>query len=396
MSDDDEEEMYDWAVPLFLAARGAQADVPEGNIGLPETGLSGVNLARRALNEGASLVAQDPATGLTALQLATECKVQEVIRYLQLRYVRALAAGLLADASDDDSERSEFSEAPLPDDIAHDPTAQLIEAVSTGDFALAQQARLTGAVLSTINVFERKQDVEAIEANEDDEAWEELHVTKNAVHQLEMLSNTSKRSQVFDYVKAEIQNAPQQLLDAARIGSLKMAKLARAAGAELDVFDSEYSYTPLLWAARVGSTDLIQYLLDEGAFIDARAATGAYRGSTPLLEAAAWNNVSAMKMLLSPSRDPPAAIDATRGDGATPLCIAAWVGHDAAVRLLLEHSASLEVKFDGNSPLHLAKKCGHTVVEQLLREETTRRRQSAGDASKAAKPKDNWLRRKKV
>jgi hypothetical protein len=392
----DEEEAYDWTVPLFLAARGAQADVPEGDIGLEaETGVSGVNLARRALNEGASLVAQDPATGLTALQLATRYHVYGVVRYLQLRYVRALAAGMHADANDDDSERSLSSDATLPDNIAHDPTAQLIEAVSTGDLALAQRARLTGAFLSTISVFERKQDVEAIEANDEDEAaYDELHVTKSAVHQLELLLNTSKCSQVFDFVETEVQNAPQQLLDAARIGSLKMAKLARAAGAELDVLDSEYSYTPLLWAARVGSTDLIQYLLDEGAFIDYRATAGSYRGSTPLLEAAAWNNVPAMKMLLS--RKPPAAIDAARGDGATPLCIAAWVGHDVAVRLLLEHSASLEVKLDGNSPLQLAKKYGHTVVEQLLREEMVSKRQSVGGTSKVTNSKDNWLRRKKV
>jgi hypothetical protein len=391
--DEDEEESYDWTVPLFLAARGAQADVPEGGLGLSaEKGMSGISLARRALNEGASLVAQDPATGRTALQLAYSCKLFGLVRYLQLRYVRALAAGLQVAASDDDSERSESSDVPLPDAIAHDPTAQLIEAVSTGDLALAQQARAAGALLSTINVFELGEEVDAIEANEQDEAaWAELAVTKSAVHQLEMLLR--HRSQVREFVETEVQSAPQALLDAARIGSLNKAKLARAAGAELETSDSEYTYTPLLWAARGGSTELIQYLLSEGAYIDCRASAGSYRGSTPLLEATAWNNVPAMKMLLS--QDPPAAVDATRGDGATPLCIAAWVGHAAAVRLLLEHKASLTHRFDGQSPLRLAKKYGHAVVEQLLRSEAASRTQNE-DANKATKSQNDWLRRKKA
>ena len=392
--DEDKEESYDWTVPLFLAARGTQADVPEGGQGLsPEKGMSGISLARRALNEGASLVAQDPATGLTALQLAYSCKLFGLVKYLQLRYVRALAAGLQVAASDDDSPRLESSDAPLPGDIAHDPTAQLIEAVSTGDLALAQQARVAGAILSTINVFELGQEVEAIEANEQDEtAWAELAVTKSAVHQLEMLLR--HRPQVREFVETEVQSAPQELLDAARIGSLKKAKLARAAGAELETLDSEYTYTPLLWAARGGHIELIQYLLREGAYIDCRASAGSYRGSTPLLEATAWNNVPAMKILLS--HDPPAAVDATRGDGATPLCIAAWVGHAAAVRLLLEHKASLTHRFDGQSPLKLAKKYGHMVVERLLRGEVASRKQNVADENTATKSQTNWLRRKKA
>ena len=78
-------------------------------------------------------------------------------------------------------------------------------------------------------------------------------------------------------------------LEAARIGNLKLAQLARAGGAALDVVDAEYHYTPLHWAARHGSTEMLGYLLDEGAAIDAQCPAGSYRGSTALLEATAWS-----------------------------------------------------------------------------------------------------------
>lgn len=390
----EEEEEYDWTVPFFLAARGAKVDVPEGEADSAEKGMSGIKLARRALDEGASLVAREPATGLTALQLACTHKVVDLVRYLQLRYVRAMAAGLQV-AGNDGSQRSDLLDVPLPKDITHDPTAQLIEAVSTGDLTLAQQARAGGAILSTIDVLERKQDIEAMEPKGEDEELDddddELDVARSAVHQLELLR--SVHSEVFEFVDSAVQNAPQELLKAAKVGSIKMAKSARAAGADLETLDSEYSYTPLLWAARVGSTDLIEYLLNEGAVIESQATSGSYRGSTPLLEATAWSNVPAMEMLLS--WDPPAAVDATRGDGATPLCIAAWVGHDAAVRVLLRHGASLEHKFEGQSALQLAKRHGHQVATQLLRDEKARRKYSKSEVASVA-TSDNWLRRKKV
>jgi hypothetical protein len=394
-SDDEEEEGFDWNAPLFAAARGQKAAVPasEGDLDLPEErGLEGVALARRALDEGASLVATEPASGLTALQLASAFKVVAVVRYLQMRYVRAMAAGGQAPGSDDGYSDGPSSEVALPDEIGHDPTAQLVEAVAGGDVALARQARAAGALLSTINVGDRKLDLDAIERNEADEAgYEELGVAKHAVHQLELL--LGKNTDVCEFIEAEVQSAPQALLEAARIGNIKMARQARAAGAELEVADSEYSYTPLLWAARVGSTELITYLLDEGAQIDSRAATGSYRGSTPLLEATAWSNVLAMEMLLK-HKPKPASIDAIRGDGATPLCIAAWVGHEVAVRVLLEHNASITHRFEGKSAIQLAKKHGHHGVAQLIRDDAGRRKREDGDRAKNGDPKDNWLRRK--
>ena len=227
-SDDEDEQSFDWAVPLFAAAGGGKSDVPasEGDLDLPEmTGLTGVALARRALDEGASLVVVDPATGLTSLQLATSLKVADVARYLQMRYVRAMAAGL---GKGRDEYGGGEGDAPLPEEIDHDPTAQLVEAIAKDDLGLAQQARHSGAILTTISVDQRRDDLAKVERNEaDEDGYAELDAGMDAVNKLATL--LSKHAKVAAFVAGEVESAPLDLIEAAKVGNLKQAKLARAA-----------------------------------------------------------------------------------------------------------------------------------------------------------------------
>ena len=52
-------------------------------------------------------------------------------------------------------------------------------------------------------------------------------------------------------------------------GNLKIAELLIRHGARLDLSEQEYSSTPLGWAARTGQTEMVEYLLGEGAPLDA-------------------------------------------------------------------------------------------------------------------------------
>ena len=51
--------------------------------------------------------------------------------------------------------------------------------------------------------------------------------------------------------------------------SLEIARLLVRHGARLDSSDQEYSSTPIGWAARTGQTEMVEYLLSEGAPLDA-------------------------------------------------------------------------------------------------------------------------------
>src|SRR5690606_35574801 len=63
-----------------------------------------------------------------------------------------------------------------------------------------------------------------------------------------------------------------------------------------------------------------------------------------------------------------AVIDAARHSGATPLYIAAQIGHTACVEQLLAAGATVDAaRYDGATPLHAATENGQTTcVEQLL------------------------------
>ena len=58
--------------------------------------------------------------------------------------------------------------------------------------------------------------------------------------------------------------------------------------------------TPLHYAATGGHVPVIEYLLDQSAYIDAESPNG----TTPLMMAAKYGNASAVKILLEAGADP--------------------------------------------------------------------------------------------
>ncbi|KAK4444707.1 hypothetical protein QBC34DRAFT_414527 [Podospora aff. communis PSN243] len=130
---------------------------------------------------------------------------------------------------------------------------------------------------------------------------------------------------------------------------------------QLEMRDSEYGRTPLLWAAMEGHEAVVKLLLEKNADIEAKDNDG----GTPLLWAAMEGHEAVVKLLLEKNAD----IEAKDGDGRTPLLLAAEEDDGCVVKLLLERNATVEVKDeDGRTPLSLAAMKGYEAVVKLLLE----------------------------
>ncbi len=76
------------------------------------------------------------------------------------------------------------------------------------------------------------------------------------------------------------------------------------------------------------------------------------------------NNVAEIKKLLDTD---PSVVNAMDQDGWMPLHWAAWEGHEAVAKLLLEKGANVNIAIhDGITPLHFAAEGGHEAIVKLL------------------------------
>jgi ankyrin repeat protein len=82
---------------------------------------------------------------------------------------------------------------------------------------------------------------------------------------------------------------------AALNGDLNLVKLLADKGAEVN----KKGWTPLHYAAANGHDDVVQFLVEHSAYIDA----GSPNGTTPLMMAARGNHVTTMKVLLDAGAD---------------------------------------------------------------------------------------------
>jgi hypothetical protein len=116
------------------------------------------------------------------------------------------------------------------------------------------------------------------------------------------------------------------------------------------------SWTPLIWAARSGSIDAMNVLLDAGANVNLPGPTGDDWDATPLQHAILERKPAAARLLLD------RGADANRGAGAgslPPLLLAAGDTDPAIVNVLLAHGADPAVEDEhGGTPLSRAVAAG--------------------------------------
>lgn len=128
-------------------------------------------------------------------------------------------------------------------------------------------------------------------------------------------------------------------------------------------------WTPLYWAARTGRLHVVEFLLNEGALVNAKVdgvhIEPAYRSEdeTALHAAAMGGHPEVAALLIRRG----ANIHADDGDWITPLHIAACSGSMPVARLLVSKGARVKAKGrNGITALHLAALRGHREMAEFL------------------------------
>lgn len=120
--------------------------------------------------------------------------------------------------------------------------------------------------------------------------------------------------------------------------------------------------TPLYIAAKEGHREVANLLLDHEADVNASLHINS---ATPLFIAAMNGHYDVVELLLNRRAD---VNTSTHTKNVTPIFIAAYTGNDEVVRLLLDHNADVNTKrnTDGATPLYIAAQTGQYEVVKLL------------------------------
>lgn len=126
--------------------------------------------------------------------------------------------------------------------------------------------------------------------------------------------------------------------------------------------------TALAFAAINNRTDVVKYLLDHKANVNAKDADN----QTPLMGAADYNHKEMVELLLSRGADinivdTNSALDKDPVHGRTALHGAAFLGFKEVVQVLLDHNADVTIQDrDRHTALDLAKMRGNKEIVELL------------------------------
>ena len=153
--------------------------------------------------------------------------------------------------------------------------------------------------------------------------------------------------------------AGNPLFDSIRAQDLPAVEAIAVRGGNLEVFDAEQR-TPIIYAAVVGNSDIVELLIKSRAEINHRDK----HGNTALFYAAGNGNVDVMEVLLENA----ARIDLDNRQGLTPLINAAAKGQVAAVQLLLDRRADPNRRdYTGRTALMWAEWNRRKIVVDMLR-----------------------------
>ncbi len=151
------------------------------------------------------------------------------------------------------------------------------------------------------------------------------------------------------------------LLNAAKSGDFPTTKRSINAGADIEARNG-CGGTPLLESSTYGHTKIVEFLITEGAFIEAQMI---YGKMTSLQIASQQGHLKIVKLLLSAG----AEVDHNLNrDKYTPLHYAANGGHTQIAKLLIATNADKEAResYHEHTPLHTAVMKGHAETVKLL------------------------------
>ena len=165
-----------------------------------------------------------------------------------------------------------------------------------------------------------------------------------------------------DLINARDGSGATPLLKAAEKGQLLVAQFLLANGADVEAkHERFFEFAPLHYAASAGNKPMVELLLSKGANVQARAD----RGYTPLHMAVEKGFRTVVEVLLAHRADIEAKLSS---DGRTPLHIAVGSGFKSLAELLLASRADVNaLDAGGNTPLHYAAgRSDGTLAELLL------------------------------
>ena len=156
-----------------------------------------------------------------------------------------------------------------------------------------------------------------------------------------------------------IQNdAVMDVCTAANIGDSEKLRRLIEAGQDVNQRDGTWEKrTPLMWAAKMGRTDCVKYLIQNGAQLDLKDDDG----DTALHLAAYWGHLEVMKRLLEAGQH----INLRGVCARTPLMVAANYDHTDCVEYLLQNGAQPDLKDEyGQTAYQEAGSYSRTILFQ--------------------------------
>jgi len=129
--------------------------------------------------------------------------------------------------------------------------------------------------------------------------------------------------------------------------------------------DAENGFTPLHWAVIVGRTNLVFWLIEKGADVNAADPWG----MTPLHKAAIFNRVTCAEALVAAGADVSALGRKYGALRLMPIHLASEEGQADMVKFLLNHGGDVNSPTEGANrimPLHFAAAKGRTSVVETL------------------------------
>jgi len=152
------------------------------------------------------------------------------------------------------------------------------------------------------------------------------------------------------------------IFEASVLGKLERVKSLTKQDRSIVGKYSPDGFTPLALAAFLGQEDVTEYLIAEGANVNAISKNTT--GFTALTGAVANNNNEIAKLLVRNG----ANVNHRYEEGASPLMEASMNGNLELVNFLLDNGADINAKMkDGKSPLSFAKEKNHVQVVEILK-----------------------------